>query len=55
MIWLENEKKKKDCNRVVGMITSLCNKAAALAGWVVVFCEQFCGVNVIGMRFMFMI
>lgn len=48
----ENEM-KKGRNRVVEMFTIPRNRHAALASWVVMFGQQFCGVNVIGMRFMF--
>jgi len=50
----ENEM-KKGRNRVVEMFTIPRNRHAALASWVVMFGQQFCGVNVIGMRFVFMI
>jgi MFS family permease len=49
----ENEM-KQGRNRVVEMFTIPRNRHAALASWVVMFGQQFCGVNVIGMRFVFM-
>ena len=50
----ENEM-KQGRNRVVEMFTIPRNRHAALASWVVMFGQQFCGVNVIGMRFVLMI
>jgi MFS family permease len=50
----ENEM-KKGRNRVVEMFTIPRNRHAALASWIVMFGQQFCGVNVIGMTFVFMI
>ncbi|KAI6002398.1 hypothetical protein F5J12DRAFT_894166 [Pisolithus orientalis] len=43
----ENEM-KKGRNRVVEMFTIPRNRNAALASWIVMFAQQFCGVNVIG-------
>lgn len=43
----ENEM-KKGRNRVVEMFTIPRNRNAALASWIVMFGQQFCGVNVIG-------
>ncbi|KAH0833837.1 MFS sugar transporter [Lanmaoa asiatica] len=43
----ENEM-KKGRNRVVEMFTIRRNRNAALASWIVMFGQQFCGVNVIG-------
>ena len=40
---------KKGRNRVVEMFTIPRNRNAALASWIVMFGQQFCGVNVIGM------
>ena len=44
----ENEM-KRGRNRVVEMFTIPRNRNAALASWIVMFGQQFCGVNVIGM------
>ncbi|KAG1733548.1 hypothetical protein EDB19DRAFT_1929079 [Suillus lakei] len=44
---------KRGRNSVVEMFTIPRNRNAALASWIVMFGQQFCGVNVIGMRFVF--
>jgi MFS family permease len=48
----ENEM-KKGRNRLVEMFTIPRNRNAALASWVVMFGQQFCGENVIGMKSVF--
>lgn len=40
---------KRGRNRVVELFTIPHNRNAALASWIVMFGQQFCGVNVIGM------
>jgi len=46
---------KRDRSRVIEMFTLPRNRHAAVASWIVLFGQQFCGVNVIGVRFVFMV